>query len=201
MQADDAVTPAQRLHMKIPLFAATLVAFFATLLPATLPANAGTSSTLQKCRAADGTVGYTDRGCAIFGAGSTLESSELISEVGSDMVWSEDGSDTWMRNGIGRRSPAGGCARSPGQLATDLYGALALGDVNRVAESYHFAGMSSAAGRSTMNRLQRLLGHEVIDSQSYASGSLQLLLADANGGASAIDFQVHRYAGCYFVSF
>ena len=83
----------------------------------------------------------------------------------------------------------------------DLYGALALGDVNRVAESYHFAGMSSSAGRATMNRLQRLLGREVIDSQSYAPGSLQLLLADASGGASAIDFDVHRYAGCYFVSF
>ena len=138
------------------------------------------------------------RSCAIFGAGSTLESSESIAVID----WSEDGDvDAWTRGGVGRRSPAGGCARSRSQLATDLYGALALGDVNRVAESYHFAGMSSSAGRETMNRLQALMGHEVIDSQSYSPDRLQLLLADAGGGASAIDFDVHRYAGCYFVSF
>ena len=185
--------------MNTPLFAATLVAAIATAIPATMPANAGTT-TLQRCRAPDGSVGYTDGGCAIFGAGTTLESSEPIADF-ADASWATDGVDPWTRDGLGRRSPAGGCARSRAQLAADLYGALTLGDVNRVAESYHFAGMSNAAGRATMNRLQGLLGHEVIDSQALGSHNLQLLLADANGGASAIEFDVHRYAGCYFVSF
>src|SRR5690606_20946455 len=185
--------------MNTPLFTAMLVAAIATVIPATMPVNAG-STTLQRCRAPDGSVGYTDGNCSIFGAGSTLESSQPIA-VFDDPAWTGDGIDTWNRGGIGRRSPAGGCARSRAQLATDLYGALALGDVNRVAESYHFAGMSSAAGRATMNRLQGLLGHEVIDSQALGAHNLQLLLADAGGGASTIDFDVHRYAGCYFVSF
>src|SRR5690606_12171329 len=187
--------------MNTPLLAAALVAALASAIPAAMPANAGTASTLQKCRAADGSVGYTDRGCAIFGSGSRLEASEPM----ADIDWGagpEDGvRATWWGGGIGRRSPAGGCARSRSQLAMDLYGAFALGDVNRVAESYHFAGMSTSAGRAAMNRLEGLLGHEVIDSRSFDPGSLQRLLADAGGGASAIDFQVHRYAGCYFVSF
>ncbi|MDQ2702815.1 MAG: hypothetical protein M3Y70_08410 [Pseudomonadota bacterium] len=184
--------------MNTPLLAAALVAAIATVIPATLPANAGTTTTLQRCRAPDGSVGYTDRSCAIFGAGSTLETSEVI----ADIDWGDySNGDSWSRAGTGRRSPASGCARSPTQLATDLYGALALGDVNRVAESYHFAGMSSSAGRATMNRLERLLGHEVLDSQSFGTANLQLLLADSGGGASAVDFDIHRYAGCYFVSF
>lgn len=188
--------------MNTPLLAAALVAALASVIPATMPANAGTTSTLQKCRAPDGSVGYTDRGCAIFGAGSTLEASEPIADIDWGTGMEDAGAlATWSRGGIGRRSPAGGCARSRSQLAMDLYGALALGDVNRVAESYHFAGMSTSAGRATMNRLEGLLGREVIDSRSFDPGSLQLLLADASGNASSIDFQVHRYAGCYFVSF
>src|SRR5690606_23723072 len=188
--------------MNTPLLTAVLVAAMASVIPATMPANAGTT-TLQKCRAPDGSVGYTDRGCAIFGSGSTLEASEPIADIDWGTADLEDAGSlaTWSRGGIGRRSPAGGCARSRSQLAMDLYGALALGDVNRVAESYHFAGMSTSAGRATMNRLEGLLGREVIDSRSFDPGSLQLLLADASCNASSIDVQVPRYAGCYFVSF
>src|SRR5690606_17947720 len=188
--------------MNTPLLAAALAAALASMIPATTSASTGTSTTLQKCRSPDGSIGYTDGSCAVFGSGSVLESSEPIADIGrNDNFDDADTLATWSRGGIGRRSPAGGCARSRSQLAMDLYGALALGDVNRVAESYHFAGMSTSAGRATMNRLEGLLGHEVIDSRSFDPGSLQLLLADASGGASAIDFQVHRYAGCYFVSF
>jgi hypothetical protein len=124
----------------------------------------------------------------------------------------------------GRRSPADGCARTPTQLAMDLHASLALGDVNRVAESYHWTGMSSDAARQTMDRLQSLIGRPVLDSHyldasfgmagdgMYASaspgagldgaGMLQLVLGGSNAGtASTIDFDVHRNAGCYFVSF
>src|SRR3546814_3497097 len=68
---------------------------------------------------------------------------------------------------IGRRSPESGCAKSAGQLASDLHGALALGDVNRIAESYHWAGMSAEAGRPIMDRLQDLSTKTVIDVRSF----------------------------------
>jgi hypothetical protein len=113
----------------------------------------------------------------------------------------------------------------------DVHAALALGDVNRVAESYHFAGMSSDAGERTLDRLQRLVGRPVLESQYFdasiasaggagvgtsgfvdgatllagsgdgGTGMLQLVLGNGEGGASTVDFDVRRYAGCYFVRF
>ena len=122
------------------------------------------------------------------------------------------------RANVGRRSVADGCARTPTQLQMDLQGAFALGDVNRVAESYHWVGISSDQARTTMDRLQQLTNHPVLDTRYYnagigagsllasASGApggggiLHLLLA-GDGSPSVVDFDVHRYAGCYFVSF
>jgi len=98
-----------------------------------------------------------------------------------------------------------------------------MGDVNRFAESYHWVGMSSREGTHTIDRLQALTGKPVIDSHYFdaqiqmasldgagidpgasamgsGAGMLQLVLED-DGSPSAIDFDVHRYAGCYFVTF
>src|SRR3546814_18217420 len=89
-----------------------------------MPASA--STTLQRCRTPDGSIGYTDRSCAIFGAGSIRVSTAVISdEVSADIDWA----DSWPRAGLGRRSPASGCARSPTQLAMDRHGAFALGEI------------------------------------------------------------------------
>ena len=106
----------------------------------------------------------------------------------------------------------------------DLRGSLALGDVNRVAESYHWVGMSSRQGERTLDRLQALVGKPVLDSHYFDArigagsdaggvelashdgavggdaGMLQLVLG-GDDARSAIDFDVHRYAGCYFVTF
>ena len=108
----------------------------------------------------------------------------------------------------------------------DLHASLAMGDVNRVAESYDWAGMSNEAGQRTMDRLQALIGRPVLDSRyldasfglvgsgsmlasadtsapvAAGSGMLQILLGDGDGShATSIDFDVHRYEGCYFVAF
>jgi hypothetical protein len=87
--------------------------------------------------------------------------------------------------------------------------------------------MSSKSGERTLDRLQHLVGRQVVDSQYYdariafadASGyaDAATLLADASGGdgdagmlqlvlgddgnRSVVDFDVHKYAGCYFVTF
>ena len=84
--------------------------------------------------------------------------------------------------------------------------------------------MSSRQGERTLDRLQRLVGKPVLDSQYFDAqigsaseaggamlasndasiggdaGMLQLVLG-GDDARSAIDFDVHRYAGCYFVTF
>ena len=82
----------------------------------------------------------------------------------------------------GRRSAASGCARTATQLQMDLRGAFALGDVNRVAESYHWVGISSDQARTTMDRLQQLTNHPVLDTRYYNAGiGAGSLLASASG--------------------
>lgn len=209
---------------RLPLLAAALTAALASV-PAPSPVHA---TILQKCQSADGTIGYTDGNCAVFGDDSVAISSRVIDGVPGDAARSAgypvmDARDLAISAIVpGRRSPADGCARTPTQLAMDLRASLALGDVNRVAESYDWAGMSNEAGQRTLDRLQQLVDRPVLDSRylaasygmagaMYASsagvpspgaGTLQLIVGGDDGpGARTIHFDVHQVAGCYFVSF
>ncbi|HEV8694626.1 MAG TPA: hypothetical protein VGQ93_10685, partial [Lysobacter sp.] len=116
---------------------------------------------------------------------------------------------------IGRRPAAAGCARTPRQLSMDLIGSFALHDVNRVAESYHWAGMSQRQAMPVMWQLERLAGQPLADARFLAawigpgdltpqevpsdSGLMQLVFG--GDGARVIDFEVRRYSGCYFITF
>lgn len=204
--------------------------------PATAPVQAGTG--VQRCQAPDGATVYTDKACAAFGAKATALSGELATRILREQAREEE---LALANGtvasgqglyadaaapitgaqpIGRRSVAGGCARTPAQLQMDLRGAFALGDVNRIAESYHWVGVSSRGAARIMDRLGGLARRQVVDTQyfdasiggagMYASaddtgiggsgGVLQVAFAD-DGGGSITDFDVERYKGCYFVRF
>ena len=221
------------------LATAAAAVLFAATVP--MPAPVEAASGIQRCQSPDGTLVYTDKACAAFGAKATPMSGELLTRIAHEEAMSAraGGLEGTVDAAIpldtgrlasassGRRSPASGCARTPTQLQMDLRGALLLGDVNRVAESYHWVGMSSKAGERTLDRLQHLVGRQVIDSQyfdarigfadagGYAdastllsdasggdgdAGMLQLVLGD-DGARSMVDFDVHKYAGCYFVSF
>jgi hypothetical protein len=114
----------------------------------------------------------------------------------------------------GRRSAVAGCARSPEQLSRDLVGAFALRDVNRVAESYHWAGMNQRQALPVMKQLERLSAKPLADARFLAAwigpasdtsrsmprdaGLMQLVFADQGG--RIVDFEVRRYAGCYFIA-
>jgi hypothetical protein len=208
------------------------LAIVAAALPAAAPVHA--SSNLQRCIAADGSEVYTDQACGRLGADPLPLPSELMARIVQDRAFARrhdplrgtvDAArplDVGMIP-IGRRSPESGCAKSATQLAADLRGALALGDVNRVAESYHWAGMSAKAGRPVMDRLQDLITKEVLDGRYYGGGRGGLsdagsiasadgepdsgstgfleLVVDGDQAQSVIDFEVYRYRGCYFVSF
>lgn len=195
-----------------------------------MPQTAQAGGAVQQCRTSDGRSLYTDKPCRMIGAQSVPMRGELatrlireqaheakISGVEVAIIPTTLSTMSAARNAIGRRQVAGGCARTPTQLAMDLRGAFALGDVNRIAESYHWVGMSQRAANATMQRLERLSRHDIVDAHYYDA---QMTIASADdeagfgGGAGVMqvtyggemgpgiqDFDVERYAGCYFVRF
>lgn len=197
----------------------------ATALPATQPARAGVA--ILRCESAAGEVIYTDRACESFGADPAPIPAELLTRIASDLdadafpdaSLNHDGNIT---TGAGRRSPAAGCARSPSQLALDLQGSLALRDVNRLAESYHWIGQTHAQAQPVLVRLDRLNHRPLRNVEFYdvrvglaalddagrppahgtdgMAGLMQLSFGQGSG-FDVVDFEVRRYAGCYFVRF
>ena len=192
-----------------------------------VPAPPAHSAIVQRCTASDGSALYTDGACAAFGAQPAPMRAELINRLASEArAEGREDVDLAALTGVApalearpRRAAADGCARDPRQLARDLRASIALGDVNRLAESYHWAGMSTRAGQRTLDRLARLIGRQAVASRYFAAqfagldaggwreptrggdaGILQLVLA-GQGMQQAIEFDVHRYQGCYFVSF
>lgn len=221
--------------MNKPLVATLAATLLLALAPLAKPVVASTG--IQRCESADGTLVYTDRSCGAFNAKAVPMSGELLTRIAREETLSTTmdpgttsggfaDADVPLDTGINvsRRSAAGGCARTPTQLAMDLRAALALGDVNRVAESYHWVGMSTKQGDRTMDRLQQMIGKPVVDTHYFDArissspfgvdagtalvassggadgdaGVMQVVLG-AGSTRSVVDFDVHRYAGCYFV--
>ena len=206
-----------------------LAAFVATVAFASVPmvpaARAG--SGIQRCEAGNGEAIYTDKACATFDARAVPMSGELLVRLAKEESHGSGRMPDGISNDVvapapGRRSVADGCARTPTQLAMDLRGAFALGDVNRIAESYHWVGMSHAGAMEVMARLEQLQRNTLVDTHyfdatigsglaAYAdasaapvdggAGILQATFSDDGRMASITDFEVLRHAGCYFVRF
>lgn len=189
-------------------------------------AEAADASIIQRCEAQDGNAIYTDKPCAVFHSQPTRLSDDLsirlaladaaerrFADSAQSMDGYRDASEPLQTAMPGRRSLAAGCARSPQQLSRDLVGAFALHDVNRVAESYHWAGMSQRQSLPVMKQLERLSAQPLADARFLAAwigsgeqavaampkdaGLMQLVFAD---GARIVDFEVRRYSGCYFIA-
>jgi hypothetical protein len=215
--------------MKLSLICTVGTALLLSSVPATAPLHATTA--IERCVSSDGNVAYTDKACSSLGAASVAIPGALLTRIAHEEARYANDADAsasvaspMATSPVGRRSVASGCAQTPTQLAMDLRGSLTLGDVNRIAESYDWRGMSSRQADRTMDRLQRLTGKPVVDSHYFDAriglagdadagtllasnstvggdaGVLQLILG-ANATRTAIDFDVHRAMGCYFVSF
>lgn len=222
--------------MNKTLVATATLALLLSAAPLSSPVAA--SGAIQRCQSSDGAQIYTDKACAAFAAQRVAMSSDLRFRIASEasredalasMTGSPDAAVPTPETVTASRRPlAAGCARTPKQLTTDLRAALMLGDVNRVAESYHWAGISSRQARNTLDRLQRLIGKPTVEAHYYNAqissapamadadgawvatsssrrlsgnaGMLQLMLGQG-AAASFIDLDVERYAGCFFVKF
>lgn len=213
--------------MKTTTFVLALAAAATLSAPVAREARAAYAG-IQKCTAPDGTAVYTDVPCTQIGASPAAFSTELdlrLSSERSRMLAADPslastaplGMQT--RAGAGRRSLAAGCARSATQLAMDVQASMSLGDVNRLAESYHWVGMSHRESLPVMQRLERMTHARVIAAQVYGGGTMGLQFADASGemhepqagtllltvqddGAQrSLELNVQQYAGCYFMRF
>ena len=120
----------------LSLLLATLLAPPALL--ATSPASAQTRACVQP----DGTPVYTDRACASVGAVERPASSTLPGN---------------------RRVYRGGCARNLQDLMFEMSTAIDARDANRLANVYHWAGMSGRNGYSTMDRLDEVVRRPLVD--------------------------------------
>lgn len=207
--------------MKIPPLATFALTVLAASLPLTPPVQAGTG--VQRCQSADGSTVYTDKACAALGATSQPMPSEVLNRIAREAAKTAPSPEyadvaSAKAMAVTRRAPSAGCARTPTQLAMDLRGSLALGDINRLAESYHWVGLTHAQSPSIMQRLERLT-HQPLQEVHYFDAQIGpggLQLADAGKGHAAagimqlmfggearqvLDFDVERYAGCYFIRF
>jgi hypothetical protein len=211
--------------MKVSVLAAFLATATLASLPLVPAVQAG--SGIQRCEGTGGAAIYTDKACVAFGAKAVPMSGELLVRLANETAHAPQGSlassnVTAPAPAPGRRSVSVGCARTPTQLAMDLRGAFALGDVNRIAESYHWVGMSHDGAVAVMKRLEHLQRDTLVDTQYFDAtiGSGFASYADASGGdadggagilqatfgddgrvTSITDFEVRRHAGCYFVRF
>jgi hypothetical protein len=183
--------------------------------------QAGTG--IERCEAADGSTVYTDTPCSVLGAASRPLPGEVLNRIAREEARTTPSAPDADSVGpatvaVTRRSPTSGCARSPTQLSMDLRGSIALGDVNRLAESYHWVGLSQKQSKPIMQRLERLASQPLADTRYFDArigpGGMQLVDAGSGNAAFGVmqlrfggespqvmDFEVARYAGCYFIEF
>lgn len=220
--------------MRSLLPTALLTALALAILPS-LPPAAHAGAGVLRCHMPDGSNVYTDKACSALGATAAALPGEVLTRIERE-VWREatlsgiDPRDRAMNRERGYRiaaiTPVGrlirGCAGSPQQLAINLQAAVVLGDVNRLAETYHWNGMRNAEAQRIMSRLEQLSSRQVASVEYFDAtiGSLGSDFADAGGstpvdgdagmvqavinvghGTQVVDFSVRRDEGCYFVRY
>lgn len=218
--------------MKVSALASTVALGLVLSMPAAQVVHAGFNN-VQSCKAADGTSVYTDGACGQLRARPAAMSRDLNLRLSNENAIAAQMGVAPQGAGIGgvvpsaegiaapaRRSLAAGCARTPTQLAMDLQGSVALHDVNRLAESYHWVGMSQAQAKPVMLRLEAMSSGAMVSARFFdATIGSGLQLADANStaadggagvmqvsmhgreGTQSLEMNVEHYAGCYFVHF
>jgi len=202
-------------------------------LPA-IPQSAKAATGVVRCQMPDGTSVYTNKACGAFGATSKPLPVDVLARIARDqrrqatLTTTQMGTEAegLLPNDLAsapapvRRPVSRGCATTPQQLALDLQGAVALADVNRIAESFDWAGMGNEQAQRIMARLAQIARRPVRDAEYFdasigdglvfadasdqapdgAAGLLQVTF-DAGDGDSIVDFDVRRDEGCYFLRY
>jgi hypothetical protein len=212
--------------MKVSTSLFTFALGMGLLLPASNDAQAGYGG-IQHCRAPDGSSVYTDKPCTFVGATPASMSADLGMRLASEAsrepaAYADDAPSDAIapaNTAIGRRSLLAGCARTPTQLAMDIHASISQRDVNRLAESWQWAGMSQSQATPVMKRLEKLsqaqlqsthyydaqmgFGMQLASAGADVDGRAGILQVSTGGrdGVQSLELNVERYEGCYFVRF
>ena len=133
-----------------------LLAMFAASAIAPTPAAAQ----VARCERPDGSLAFTDRGCAEVGA--------VERAAGADRP--------------GRRMYRGGCARNVQDLLFEMSSAIDARDANRLAGVYHWTGMSSRGAVDVMARLDEVVRKPLVDIVPVLPSASQPSWFAAEGG-------------------
>ncbi len=195
---------------------------FATASAITLvsmPRSAGAATGVARCAMPDGSYAYTGSACSALGGEHVALPVEVQNRIRRERVHEAQlAGAPLVASGLlsgpafasAPRPKGQGCATTPRQLAADLRVSMAQGDVNRIAESFDWAGMSHDRAIQVMSRLERLGGVALVDAEYFGAGpdgsaaaagpggTLQVVLDEA-GEHRVADFDVRRDSGCYFL--
>ena len=210
--------------LSAPLLASALMLAVLPAVPHRAEADAG----VLRCRMPDGSSAYTSQACSTFGGEAVPLPGDVLDRIERDQRREARNAGIEIPDATSqveplqaslRRSVQAGCAASPQQLASDLVASVALRDVNRVAESFDWAGMPHAQAQQVMTRLERLADQSITDTEYFdatiggatviadarpsgaaAAGLMQVSVANGNS-TSVLDFEVRRDEGCYFLHY
>lgn len=203
--------------------ASALAALLLATLPV-LPQFAEANTGVLRCQMPDGTSVYTNKACSTLGARAVPLPGEVLNRIERDQrhqarLSGIDSSTDPIRSmqASVRRSVQDGCAGDPQQLAADLAASVAMHDVNRIAESFDWAGMQNAQAQRVMSQLERLSTQTVADAEYFdattgdgmldagmpADGPAGLMQVtfDNGDGSAIMDFEVQRDQRCYFLQY
>lgn len=199
-----------------PILASTLAcALISTCAVVSTPGSAGAATGVARCAMPDGTYAYTSTSCNELGGSHAALPADVQNRIrherrrearltGASLP--AEGLFAQAPSAVSSRPKGQGCATTPQQLAVDLRASMANGDVNRIAESFDWAGMSHGRAMQMMTHIDRLGGVSLVDAEYFGStldagaqgGTLQLVLQD-EGVDKVTDFSVRRNGGCYFL--
>lgn len=219
--------------MRALIATATLASAIALATLPALPNQAFATTGVLRCQLPDGSHLYTNKACSSFGAKSSSMDATVLNRIKSEqrrevrqiaerngedpaMALAQLDADRIVGAAISARRPvSSGCAATPEQLAVDLQASLAMNDVNRVAESFDWAGMGNDQAQRVFKQLERMTAlQQVVDADYFEAsiggdgeslgnrGTMQLTFASANGGGTTVDgYDVTRQQGCYFLRY
>ncbi|KFN49319.1 hypothetical protein [Arenimonas composti] len=145
--------PVRRFASAAPVIAgrALVVGACALAALAGAPGSAASPGAIQRCLGPDGTTIFTDRSCDSLGAtpaGSFHPTPERNAGAPATIG---------LHGAVGGFATRG-CATSPDALLEGVRSAVMAGDVNRLANYYHWAGTGSRAAFALMERLEGIVG-------------------------------------------
>jgi hypothetical protein len=132
--------PARR-RARLPVLIAIAVAAWIAM-PATPAWIPQAQAQVRRCTTADGGTVFTDRLCSEVDATEQVQRAEA---------------------GTPLRPYRGGCARTLQDLIHEVTSAIDARDGNRLATTYHWAGLSTRTGYSVIEQLDRIAQRPLVD--------------------------------------